>query len=189
MPSSFRVPSLIRTRRSLNHLRSFHLSPSAAEAAPSLRPETFHVTNGGADTLLTHTARRPIPANLAVPLHSTTLVTIAIIASLFFIISISFAFLGADVEDPYFRTTLDTVAESSPGVRSAFLSLIHAHLRVNQIVLIGESVDVDVDEPSITIRWSILACGPEYVLPESTGVHGSDVCGLLSLPLRIFVDK
>jgi len=56
-------------------------------------------------------------------------------------------------------------------------------------VLIGESVDVDVDEPSITIRWSILACGPGYVLPESSGIHGSDSCGLPPFPILIFVDK
>ena len=60
---------------------------------------------------------------------------------------------------------------------------------LEQIVLIGESVDVDVDEPSITIRWSILACGPGYVLPESSGIHGSDSCGLPTFPILIFVDK
>jgi hypothetical protein len=58
-----------------------------------------------------------------------------------------------------------------------------------QIVLFGESVDVDVDEPSITIRWSILACGQSFVLPESTGSHGSKVCGLPSTSLKIYVDK
>ena len=56
-------------------------------------------------------------------------------------------------------------------------------------MLIGESIDIDVDEPLITIRWSILACGPEYVLPESSGIHGSNNCGLPSLPVLIFVDK
>jgi hypothetical protein len=60
---------------------------------------------------------------------------------------------------------------------------------ISQIVLFGESVDVDVDEPSITIRWSILACGQGFVLPESTGTHGSNVCGLPSSSLKIFVDK
>ncbi|KXN81758.1 hypothetical protein AN958_03684 [Leucoagaricus sp. SymC.cos] len=172
MPSSFRVAAFFRTRRSFNHLRSFHLSPT--EAATNLRLASPHVNNAGAkhENLSLSKDLRPVPANLVIPLKGSTLVTIAIIASLIFIISISFAFLGADVEDPYFRATLDRVAETSPG-----------------IVLLGESVDVDVDEPSITIRWSILACGQDYVLPESNGVHGSLGCGLPSLPLRVFVDK
>ncbi|KAJ3509994.1 hypothetical protein NLJ89_g4923 [Agrocybe chaxingu] len=62
--------------------------------------------------------------------------------------SISFAFVGAHADEPFFKKTLDTVAETSPG-----------------IVLVGESVDVDVDEPSITIRWSIGACGEDSMLP------------------------
>lgn len=161
MPSSFRAPTLFRTRHSLIRLRSFHLSPSPVEtaASPSLKSRSITDLN-------------VLPANAAIPLRGSTLVTLAVIASIFFIMSISLAFLGAGIEDPTFRTTLDEVAAASPGV-----------------VLIGESVDVDVDEPSITVRWSILACGPEYVLPESAGVHGSEVCGLPSLPLRIFVDN
>jgi hypothetical protein len=57
-----------------------------------------------------------------------------------------------------------------------------------QIVLLGENVDIDVDEPSVGIRWSILACGKDYVLPGSMGVHGSEVCGLPAFPMLIFVD-
>ncbi|KAF9013275.1 hypothetical protein BDQ17DRAFT_1419434 [Cyathus striatus] len=68
--------------------------------------------------------------------------------------------------------TLDDVATTSPG-----------------IVLVGESVDVDVDEPSITIRWSILGCGDGFVLSGSEGVHGSKTCGLPADPLYIFVDN
>ncbi|KAF9445391.1 hypothetical protein P691DRAFT_777608 [Macrolepiota fuliginosa MF-IS2] len=169
VPSSFRVPAFLRPRRSFHRLRSFHLSP--AEAAASSRLATTQ-TMGGAESQSTNQKIQHPPANLVIPLRGSTIVTLAIIASLFFIMSISFAFLGADVEDPYFKMALDKVAESSPG-----------------IVLIGDSVDVDIDEPSVTVRWSILACGQGYVLPESTGVHGSNVCGLPSLPLRIFVDN
>ncbi|CAA7261582.1 unnamed protein product [Cyclocybe aegerita] len=86
--------------------------------------------------------------------------------------SISFAFVGADADEPFFKKTLDTVAETFPG-----------------IVLVGESVDVDVDEPSITIRWSIGACGEDFMLPGSAGVHGSDACGLPAIPLRFYVDS
>lgn len=167
MPSTFRVPGLFRSRSSLRRLRSFHLSPEA-----NARLAALQATMGGTSSQLSNTISRPTPANLVIPLRGSTIVTLAIIASLFFIMSISFAFLGADVEDPYFKNMLNNVASNSPG-----------------IVLIGESVDVDVDEPSITIRWSILACGSDYVLPESTGVHGSIVCGLPSKALYIFVDN
>ena len=57
------------------------------------------------------------------------------------------------------------------------------------MVLIGESVDVDVDEPSITIRWSILACGDDFILPGSGGAHNVKACGLPDTPLNIFVDS
>lgn len=53
----------------------------------------------------------------------------------------------------------------------------------------GESVDVDVDEPSLTIRWSILACGDDVILPGSAGSHGSALCGLPAKALYIYVDK
>lgn len=189
MPSSFRVPAFFRPRRSFHRLRSFHLSP--AEATANVRLATRQATMGGTESQSATKKIRPIPANLVIPLRGSTIVTLAIMASLFFIISISFAFLGADVEDPYFKTTLNKVAESSPGVCSLSSYYVDQYFYIIdiQIVLIGESVDVDVDEPSITIRWSILACGQGYVLPESNGVHGSNVCGLPSLPLRIFVDK
>ena len=58
-----------------------------------------------------------------------------------------------------------------------------------QIVLVGENVDIDVDEPSITIRWSILGCGASFVLSGSEGVHGSSACGIPSLALNVFVDE
>lgn len=58
-----------------------------------------------------------------------------------------------------------------------------------QLVLLGENVDVDVDEPSLTVRWSILMCGQNNYLPGSSGVHGSPFCGLPNFPLNIFVDK
>lgn len=151
MPSFLR---LLRTRRLPNRLRSFHLSPPLAERTCSPRLDN------------TRTGK------VSIPIRGSTLVILAAIASLFFVISISCAFLGAEVEDVNFKITLDEVAIASPG-----------------IVLIGESVDVDVDEPSITIRWSILACGPGYVLPESSGIHGSDSCGLPPFPILIFVDN
>ena len=56
-------------------------------------------------------------------------------------------------------------------------------------MLLGENVDVDVDEPSIGIRWSVLGCGDGYVLNGSAGVHESDSCGLPAMYLQIHVDK
>lgn len=91
-----------------------------------------------------------------------------IILSLVFIGTISCVFNGADAGDPPFKNMLDNV---SPG-----------------IVLIGDNVDVDVDEPSITIRWSIMACGQANVLPGSEGSHGSQNCGLPNELVYIYVD-
>ncbi|KAF8967150.1 hypothetical protein BDZ97DRAFT_1656756 [Flammula alnicola] len=107
---------------------------------------------------------------MVIPLRGSTIVTLAVISSLFFIISISFAFVGSDADEPFFKKTLNTVAETSPGV-----------------VLVGESVDVDVDEPSVTIRWSIVACGEDYMLPGSAGAHGSSACGLPASPMYFYV--
>ena len=61
-------------------------------------------------------------------------------------------------------------------------------LPTRKIVLIGDNVDVDVDEPALTIRWSIIACGEPYVLAGSEGTHGSQKCGLPAMALSIFVD-
>ncbi|KIM43209.1 hypothetical protein M413DRAFT_398230 [Hebeloma cylindrosporum] len=60
---------------------------------------------------------------------------------------------------------------------------------VTKVVLIGESVDVDIDEPSITIRWSVLACGGDCILPGSAGVHGSNNCGLPTFPIHLYIDS
>lgn len=49
-------------------------------------------------------------------------------------------------------------------------------------------MDVDVDEPQISIRWSILGCGTSFVLTGSEGAHGSSACGIPSMALNIFVD-
>jgi hypothetical protein len=53
---------------------------------------------------------------------------------------------------------------------------------------LGENVDVDVDEPSITVTWSIIACGDNLELNGSSGIHDS-ACGLPSMYLQVYVDK
>ncbi|KAI0333652.1 hypothetical protein GY45DRAFT_1271339 [Cubamyces sp. BRFM 1775] len=106
-----------------------------------------------------------------IPLGPAFITGLAVLLSLLFILSISCAFLADEGAQPAFAALLDDVAANTPG-----------------IVLIGDDVDVDVDEPALTIRWSIIACGQAYVLPGSEGAHGSAGCGLPVMPLSIFVD-
>lgn len=84
----------------------------------------------------------------------------------------SCAFWGDNEDEPYFKSILNEVALTNPG-----------------IVLLGENVDVDVDEPSIGIRWSVLGCGDGYILNGSAGVHESNSCGLPAMYLQIYVDN
>ncbi|KAI0699303.1 hypothetical protein C8T65DRAFT_303943 [Cerioporus squamosus] len=105
------------------------------------------------------------------PLGPGFLVGMAVTLSVLFILVIMCAFIPDDDETPAFAGILDDIAVNSPG-----------------IVLIGDDVDVDVDEPALTIRWSIIGCGQTYVLPGSEGTHGSHSCGLPAMPLHIYVD-
>lgn len=41
----------------------------------------------------------------------------------------------------------------------------------------------------MTVRWAILACGTDFMLSGSAGVHGTDACGLPSTPMHIYVDR
>ncbi|RDB18003.1 hypothetical protein Hypma_000763 [Hypsizygus marmoreus] len=166
MPS-IRLPTFFRPRRSFHRLRSFHLSP--AEAAAQLNRTTAAVE---ARPQMPVKENVHYPRNATIPLRGPVITKLALVVSLVFIFSISFSFIGANVDERYFELLLKRATETSPGV-----------------VLIGENVDVDIDEPSITIRWSILACGDEFVLPGSAGNHGSKGCGLPAQPLHIFVDS
>ncbi|PPQ69608.1 hypothetical protein CVT24_001364 [Panaeolus cyanescens] len=184
MPS-FRIPAFLcrnqQQRRSFQRLRSFHLTP--ADGNPFASHQAFGGgTNPPVPSLspfpekkeepVPSKATTAAPANMLIPLRGSTVVILAIIASIIFVMTISFAFIGADSEESYFVRTLNHVAETSPG-----------------IVLLGENVDVDVDEPSVTIRWSILACGEEFLLPGSAGVHGVSACGLPRTSMHIYVDN
>ncbi|KAG6855878.1 hypothetical protein H0H87_009767 [Tephrocybe sp. NHM501043] len=113
-----------------------------------------------------------IPTNQSSPLRGAIIAKLALAVSLIFIFTVCFCFIGTDVDEDYFKKVLTKTANTDPGV-----------------VLLGESVDVDVDEPSITIRWSILACGEGLFLPGPVAAHGIHSCGLPSQPLRIFVDN
>ncbi|KAL1950348.1 hypothetical protein VTO73DRAFT_5472 [Trametes versicolor] len=106
-----------------------------------------------------------------IPIGPAFTVCIGVFLSLLFTLAISCAFISGEDERPPFASLLDDVAANTPG-----------------IVLVGDDVDVDIDEPAVTIRWSIIACGEEFVLPGSEGAHGSSGCGLPSMPLAILVD-
>lgn len=113
--SSFRF---LRPRRSFHPLRSFHLSPTEPKVMA-----TSQAPRGGTKSPSQPDANNPIqsfpqltPSNLVIPLHGGTIIVLAMIASLFFIMSLSFAFIGADAGEPYFKRMLDTVAQTSPGV-------------------------------------------------------------------------
>ena len=49
-------------------------------------------------------------------------------------------------------------------------------------------MDVDIDEPSVTIRWSVMGCGSGSILAGSPKLHGSNECGLPGFPLEVFVE-
>ena len=57
-------------------------------------------------------------------------------------------------------------------------------------MLFGRDIDVDVDEPSVSIQWLVLACGqsiptlPSDVIPK----HNVANCGLPAISLEIYMD-
>ncbi|KAF5340642.1 hypothetical protein D9611_007486 [Ephemerocybe angulata] len=105
-------------------------------------------------------------------MRGTTVMLCVAVLSVFLVMCISLTFIGADAGEGAFKRVLDGVAANDPG-----------------IVLVGESVDVDIDEPSVDIRWSILACGEGLVLPQSGGALGSVACGLPVEGLDIYIDS
>lgn len=109
-------------RRSFNRLRSFHLSPQEIDnASPSPQAPASGTTlvqsteSLRKNSVVSVTPLRPV--NMSIPLRGSTIVILAVISSIFFIMAISMAFLGADEDEPFFQRTLDTVATTNPGVR------------------------------------------------------------------------
>ncbi|KAL1748226.1 hypothetical protein HDZ31DRAFT_60422 [Schizophyllum fasciatum] len=175
-----RIHNLRPHSRPFARLRSFHLRPanddvekagaSSTPAAPPRRLPSLPHLPPALSTLVTPPTI-PLPS-LRIPNPAARLVWMTVAASLTFILVICLAFIGGDIEQPYLKGVLDAAAKNSPG-----------------LVLIGENVDIDVDEPSIGIRWSILACGEDYMQSGSGGLHGSKVCGLPNEPVQIFADS
>ena len=52
-------------------------------------------------------------------------------------------------------------------VRALIWREVCAELDAAQIVLIADNVDVDIDEPAVTLRFSVVACGANFTLPGS----------------------
>lgn len=127
---AFHVPTFLRPRRSFHRLRSFHLSP--AERLAQVQQATAQAHLGGTKShsfsrpAVSHSLKKSIrllPRNDVVPLRGSTLITLAIIASLVFIFTISIAFVGANVDELYFTKMLDGIARTTPGV------MIYSYLR------------------------------------------------------------
>jgi hypothetical protein len=63
-----------------------------------------------------------------IPLRISTILTLCIFFSLLFILVISLAFLGEDGDVPYFKKTLDDVAQNTPGVLDLFVLCVKLDL-------------------------------------------------------------
>ncbi|TBU27218.1 hypothetical protein BD311DRAFT_846030 [Dichomitus squalens] len=118
-----------------------------------------------------HVKKPPTTRAGIIPLGPMVIVSMAVTLSLLFTAAISLAFIPDDDNTSAIASMLDDVAANTPG-----------------IVLFGDDVDVDVDEPALTIRWSIIGCGDGFVLEGSEGTHGSQNCGLPSMALELYVD-
>ena len=71
----------------------------------------------GSTTPNDHRKRPPLIAHGGViPLRISTILTLCVFFSLMFILVISFAFMGDDGDEPYFKKTLDDIAHNTPGV-------------------------------------------------------------------------
>ncbi|KLO05535.1 hypothetical protein SCHPADRAFT_722030 [Schizopora paradoxa] len=105
-----------------------------------------------------------------VPLGGEFGVLLALSLSLLFIFAISLSFTNAN-DALYFKKTLDNTAKFDPGV-----------------VLVGEDVDVDIEEPAVGVRWRIAGCGEGFTLRGSSPLHGSASCGVLATSVKVYID-
>jgi hypothetical protein len=157
-------------RRSFRRLRSLHLPNRQASSKQLSLSKAESQPNEVVPFEKPSIPLRPIRR---ASLDGRSVVTLALIVSAIFIFVLCICFLGADnADEEYFQLMLQKTAETNPG-----------------LVLIGESVDVDIDEPALTVRWALYACGQDWMLPGSSGVHGSQYCGLPNQALYIFVDN
>ncbi|KAF5385699.1 hypothetical protein D9757_005524 [Collybiopsis confluens] len=179
------VQSSPRPRRSFGRLRSFHLIQPEVEkpfASPPPSPPPLEIQLAPVERFK-HPPKRKSFAERAsrqfhvravdgiIPVPPIFYFGLAVLCSVIFVLTIPSVFHGVNAQESIFKPILDDAAQNNPG-----------------LVLLGENVDIDVDEPAVTIRWSIVACGEEFILPGSRGIHGSTLCGLPNFALQIFVD-
>lgn len=116
------------------------------------------------------------------------LVLIATLFSFLSIISTILVFANPKAL-PDFADALNQLVGSESGVRAIMKARIKYSSSHTQIVLVGEDVDVDVDEPSVTIRWSILGCGQGFMLSNSPPLYSTQSCGPPSIQLSIYGER
>ncbi|KAA1469843.1 hypothetical protein DENSPDRAFT_879253 [Dentipellis sp. KUC8613] len=160
------------TRRSF--LSSSGLLPSSpTEGDNFVSPTPIHALEGS--TIPSSTERKPQKSKLPwrrnnKSVDAGVVIFLCALLSLLFIGCLCFAFVGGKDEEP-FNKLLNNIAATEPG-----------------LVLVGENVDVDIDEPSLTVTWSLVNCGEGY-LDGSQGIHRSNACGIPDTPLKIYVDN
>lgn len=124
------------------------------------------------------------------PPDRTLLVGLSLLFSILFITCVSLSFVGARRDLLVFRGPLDSL--TAEGGVSLDLTYFGFKLLIEyfffQIVLIAENVDVDVDEPAVTISWTIVACGDSFALKDTYGVLGSKLCGIPAMPVNVFAN-
>jgi len=132
--------------------------------------ETENELGDGAIDTFRRPARLRNGSHTFIPLGGEFGVLLALFLSLLFIFAISLSFTNAN-DALYFKNTLDNTARFDPGV-----------------VLIGEDVDTDVDEPAVGLRWTIAGCGEGFLLSGSPPLHGSSSCGVLAISVEVYID-
>lgn len=142
-------------RRSFAKLRSFHLphttTPGALEEqlavpqGPALAVGVTATTTAGEPKKRTLTLRKLslqiLPKNGVIPMPPIFVLALCIVTSLLFIITLSCVFRGAHFEQPYFKSMLDDVAVSTPGVRVFILGPIQSTSVSCTQSLLGIAID------------------------------------------------
>lgn len=141
-------------RRSFAKLRSFHLPHTTT---PGTLEEQLAVPQGPALAVgvTATTAEEPkkctltlrrlslqiLPKNGVIPMPPIFVLALCIVTSLLFIITLSCVFRGAHFEQPYFKSMLDDVAVSTPGVRVFILGPIQSTFVSRTQSLLGIAID------------------------------------------------
>ncbi|KZT42653.1 hypothetical protein SISSUDRAFT_1041269 [Sistotremastrum suecicum HHB10207 ss-3] len=82
--------------------------------------------------------------------------------------------------------SLSIGSHSQPAEIPLFLQQISSDF--SGVFIIGESIDADVEEPSITVTWALLGCGQDFVWNNATILTTGASCGMLAMKAAVFVD-